>query len=66
MQWLKAPLEVPPGFHLSQELAAFDFMLLAYLADILFVSYMPLEHTRHLVLLLRDIFDLFGISLNEV
>ena len=65
MRWLKAPLEVAPDFPLSRELASFDFTLLAYLDDILFVSYMPKERTRRLVLLLRDIFALFGISLND-
>ena len=62
MRWLKAPLDVAPGFPLSRELDAFDFTLLAYLDDILFISYMPLEHTCRLVLLLRNIFALFGIS----
>ena len=65
MRWLKAPPEVAPGFSLSRELDSFDFMLLAYLDNILFISYIPLERTCHLVLLLCNIFALFGISLND-
>lgn len=55
---------VAPDFPLSRELAGFDFTLLAYLDDILFISYMPPARTRRLVALVRRLFDLFGISLN--
>lgn len=63
--WLKAPMQVAPHFPLSRTLARYRFSLLAYLDDMLFVSYMGPQRTRELVTLLRDIFQLFGVALNE-
>lgn len=58
-------MQVAPHFPWSKVLAKFKFSLLAYLDDVLFVSYMPARRTRRLVAFLRMVFDAFGISLNE-
>ena len=58
-------MQVAPNFVFSHTLAYYCFSLLAYLDDMLFVSYMGLAHTRKLVSLLCHIFSLFGVQLND-
>lgn len=65
MGWLKAPLTVAPDFKYSHILAEFDFNLVAYMDDLLIVSYMSHARTKRLLRLLVMLFDLFGISINQ-
>lgn len=62
--WLKNPVAVAPDFKWSHILAKFDFNLLVYLDDILFVSYMSPRRTRQLIRLLRFLFQLFGLTIH--
>lgn len=58
-------MHVAPDFAYSKQLAWFDYRLLVYMDDILVVSYMH-DHarTRKLLVLLAELFELFGITIN--
>ena len=62
--WLHAPLSVAPQFDLSHLLAAYEYDILIYLDDILFVSCMPYRCSVACISLLQRIFDLFGLTVH--
>ena len=53
-----------PDFWMSRLLASFDFALLVYMDDLLFVSYMDFERTQELIRVLLQIFRAFGLAVN--
>lgn len=63
-QWLKSPLLVAPDFEFSKLLAEFDFSLIVYLDDILFLSHMDYHRTAQLIDLLLQLFRLFGLQVH--
>lgn len=65
VQWLRTPLEVAPDFPLSKLLARYDFDVMVYLDDLLFVCREP-EYSRasELLNILASVFADFGFSLS--
>ena len=51
-------------FEFGHQLAEFDFQVLVYLDDFLFVSYDTFPHVQALLVLLRQVFRTFGLTLH--
>lgn len=64
VDWLKDPMGVAPDFEWSPRLARFDYRVLAYLDDFLFVSYENFSRSQALMRLLRRLFRAFAITLH--
>jgi hypothetical protein len=62
--WLRSPLAVAPDFVFSKLLSRFDFAIVAYLDDLLFISYMDHTRTQELISLLLQIFEAFGLQVH--
>jgi hypothetical protein len=56
---------VAPNFVWSKRLAQFDYQILVYMDDLLFLSYEDDSTTTTLIELLRHLFDMFGLTINE-
>ena len=53
-----------PNARYTTALRRFDFSIVAYMDDLLFVSRMSHRRTRQLITLLRSIFSAFGIAVS--
>ena len=53
-----------PNARYTAALRRFDFSIVAYMDDLLFVSCMSHRRTRQLITLLRSIFSAFGIAVS--
>ena len=64
--WLKSPMGVARAFPWSRELASYNFRVLVYLDDFLFVSYESYHRLQALLHLLRRLFHAFGVALHPL
>ena len=64
ISWLRSPLLVAPDFPLSKVVAGFNFDVMCYLDDLLFVSRETWARSCQLLALLRYVFEEFGLTLH--
>ena len=62
--YLKKPVVLAPNAQYTAVLQWFDYSIVAYMHDLLFVSHMSPQWTWQLIMLLHSIFSAFGIAVS--